>query len=127
MNSIELHQLFSSAWCAETAMGKWNPENPSLNQCAVTALAVQDLLGGVLLRCELSDGGSHYWNKLPDGSELDLCAGQFQRISAYPLKDTTEERTRERVLEFTSTQKRYLKLLDSINDKLTTKVTPRSC
>ena len=47
-----------------------------MGQCAVTALVVQDFLGGELIRAFVC-GESHYWNRLPDGSELDLTADQF--------------------------------------------------
>jgi hypothetical protein len=114
MDAMELRDLIRSSWSAETAMGEWSPVNPSLNQCAVTALVVQDLLGGKLLRCQVTDGGSHYWNKLPDGTELDLCADQFRQLSSRPKKETTEERSRQTVLSFPSTMRRYGKLLQSV-------------
>lgn len=47
----------------------------------MTALVVQDLLGGDLILAEVHvDGvkdGNHYWNRLPDGKEVDLTADQF--------------------------------------------------
>ena len=47
----------------------------------MTALVVQDLLGGALILAEVHvDGvrdGNHYWNRLPDGTEVDLTADQF--------------------------------------------------
>jgi hypothetical protein len=60
----------------------WSPANPSRGQCAVTALVVQDLLGGELLLAEVrhADGsrqGLHYWNRLPGGDEVDLTGEQF--------------------------------------------------
>lgn len=46
-----------------------------------TALVVQDFLGGDLILGEVHvEGvkvGNHYWNWLPDGSEVDLTADQF--------------------------------------------------
>jgi hypothetical protein len=55
---------------------------PSRGQCGSTALVIHDLLGGELLIAEVlrSDGsrqGVHYWNLLPDGTELDLTREQF--------------------------------------------------
>jgi len=42
---------------------------------------VQDLLGGDLILAEVRvDGvkdGNHYWNRLPDGTDVDLTADQF--------------------------------------------------
>jgi hypothetical protein len=49
----------------------------------VTAAVIQDHLGGELLVAEVlyADGsrqGVHYWNRLPDGRELDLTREQFR-------------------------------------------------
>lgn len=91
------------SWCEDTAFGKWSPDNPAMNQCAVTALIVQDYFGGDLL---VTSDGSHYWNRLPDGSELDLTAEQFKCVEEQPNRDdycvtgreylTTNVRTSER-------------------------------
>lgn len=47
----------------------------------MTALVVQDMLGGDLVLGEVQvDGvkvGRHYWNRLLDGTEVDLTADQF--------------------------------------------------
>jgi hypothetical protein len=66
------------AWCKDTSVDpdKWTPDNPAWGQCAVTALVVQDLLGGELRRLELPAGGGHYFNLL-DRCETDLTAEQF--------------------------------------------------
>ena len=58
--------------------------NPASGHCASTALVVQDRLGGELLMADVheADGsrqGVHYWNRLPDGRELDLTREQFRR------------------------------------------------
>ena len=75
-----------AAWCRETCdesdLADWSPENPARGQCGVTALTVHDLLGGDLLVAEvlLPDGsrqGVHWWNRLPDGREVDLTREQF--------------------------------------------------
>ena len=48
----------------------------------MTALVVQDLLGGDLIHGEVHIDGAkvwnHYWNRLPDGTEVDLTADQFR-------------------------------------------------
>ncbi|MGY1664757.1 YunG family protein [Geodermatophilus sp. SYSU D00696] len=75
-----------AAWCRETCDGSdladWSPQNPARGQCGATALVLHDLLGGDLLLAEvlLPDGsrqGVHWWNRLPDGREVDLTRGQF--------------------------------------------------
>jgi 8-oxo-dGTP pyrophosphatase MutT (NUDIX family) len=86
MVDIELlRPLLRSAWGPDTCdphdLANWPPENPARDQCGTTALVVQDLLGGELILGEVHvDGvkiGHHYWNQLPDGTTVDLTAGQF--------------------------------------------------
>jgi hypothetical protein len=62
----------------------WSPSNPSRGQCGATALVLNDLLGGDLVVADVlwPDGtrqGYHYWNRLPDGTELDLTSAQFNQ------------------------------------------------
>jgi hypothetical protein len=99
-----LFESIRSAWTAETSAnpGLWTWRKPSVGQCAVTALVVQDHLGGELLRA-LIDGISHYWNRLPGGAEIDLTRDQFDVF--YPVDITL--RTREYVLSFPDTERRY--------------------
>lgn len=106
MDKKILKIAFLKAWCAETAQGNWTPECPSLNQCAVTALIIQDYYGGDLLRCKMSDGDSHYWNRLPEGDE-DWTEEQFDYIDGKPLKADYVIREREYVLSFPNTKMRY--------------------
>lgn len=95
-----------AAWSADTlADPRWTSSTPSLGQCAVTALVVQDELGGELLRAVV-DGVSHYWNRLPDGSELDLTRDQFP----VWVRGPTELRSRVYVLSYPDTRKRYDRL-----------------
>jgi hypothetical protein len=74
------------AWSAETTYASAEylaraPQRRSRGQCGPTALIVNDLLGGELLVADLlADGvqlGVHYWNRLPDGSEVDLTGDQL--------------------------------------------------
>lgn len=82
----ELRDRFLAAWGPDTCYPhmreEWNPANPARDQCGMTALVVQDVLGGDLILAEVHvDGaqvGHHYWNRLPDGSEVDLTADQFR-------------------------------------------------
>lgn len=95
------------SWVAATALGNWTSKCPELNQCAVTAMLVQDYFGGNLLRCECDDGDSHYWNMLPDDEEWDLTEGQFEYSGVTPLRDTVVVRSREYVDANRGTVKRY--------------------
>jgi hypothetical protein len=87
---------------------------PSRGQCAVTALVVQDYLGGDLLRATV-DGTSHYWNRLTNGEIVDLSREQFE--SFEPIN--VEQRAREYVLSFPETASRYHKLALRTRDHLT--------
>ncbi|MEU4695206.1 hypothetical protein [Actinoplanes sp. NPDC023714] len=80
-----LHDVFRACWGADTCdphdLPHWHPGNPARGQCGVTALIVQELLGGDLVLGEVFAGdsrvGYHYWNRLPDGREIDFTADQF--------------------------------------------------
>jgi hypothetical protein len=75
-----------ASWSIETCdpadRDNWMSSNPSRGQCGTTALVLNDLFGGELMLAEVRypDGsrqGVHYWNVLPDGSEVDLTSQQF--------------------------------------------------
>ncbi|MET9595195.1 hypothetical protein ABZY45_30380 [Streptomyces sp. NPDC006516] len=74
-----------SSWDADTTTpeyrSRWNPGNPARDQCGVTALVVNDLLGGELIRGEVRVDGErvdfHWWNRLGEGVEIDLTREQF--------------------------------------------------
>ncbi|MEV6636140.1 hypothetical protein AB0M54_35860 [Actinoplanes sp. NPDC051470] len=87
MHDIDsLRPILRAAWGADTCdphdRPDWHPGNPARGQCGVTALVIQDLLGGDLILGEVYAGGVrtgyHYWNRLPGGREVDLTAGQFR-------------------------------------------------
>jgi hypothetical protein len=82
----EIYAAIRAAWALDTCdpadAEDWSAASPSRGQCGVTALTLNDLLGGVLLIADFtrSDGsrqGVHYWNLLPDGAEIDLIRQQF--------------------------------------------------
>ncbi|MGO8905188.1 MAG: hypothetical protein ACLQMH_06125 [Solirubrobacteraceae bacterium] len=103
--TLPLSQALRAAWESDTTADpeRWSCGNPAWGQCAVTALIVQDLLGGQLLRCD-GPSGSHYWNRLPDGTELDLTRDQFH--SGLRPRNI-EERDRGYVLSYPETRRRY--------------------
>jgi hypothetical protein len=99
------HEL-SGAWCRETSVQpvEWTGRNPALGQCAVTALIVQDILGGELVQAVVN-GVSHYWNRLDSGEEIDLTRGQFG--GTFRIETEPGVRSREYVLSFPETVARY--------------------
>jgi hypothetical protein len=85
LNTELLRPILRAAWGPDTCdphdLQDWRPDNPARGQCGVTALVVQDLLGGDLVLGEVfvdqSKVGHHYWNRLPDGRDVDFTADQF--------------------------------------------------
>lgn len=109
----ELKEALPLAWSRETSADPsgWSPANSAWGQCAVTALVVQDYLGGMLRRGEVGPI-SHYWNVLPSGEELDLTRSQFAEDARIT---SIEPRTREHVLSYLETQRRYERLVRAVN------------
>lgn len=52
----------------------WCKENPIFGHCALSAVAVQRIYGGEIIK---DTSKHHYFNRLPDGKEFDLTSGQF--------------------------------------------------
>ncbi len=106
--------LLSLAWSKETcypkSTGDWSTENPSCGQCAVSALVVQDFLGGQIAKIYVNQI-SHYFNVI-NGEIIDLTAQQFGKIevdySNYEIK------TRQDILSDQDTKKRYQKLKQKV-------------
>jgi len=103
-----------ASWSAETsASSDWSTSLPARGHCAVSALIVQDRLGGDLLRAVVC-GESHYWNRLPDGTEIDLTRGQFGLFD--PIEVTVG--SRDYVLSFAGTRRRYELLRQRVSREL---------
>ncbi|MGW6536528.1 YunG family protein [Streptomyces sp. NPDC055051] len=81
----DIERAVRSSWSAETCTpeyrSRWTGDNPARDQCGVTAMVVNDLLGGELLRGEVHVDGErvdyHWWNRLGMGVEIDLTREQF--------------------------------------------------
>ena len=108
------------AWSADTSTDPddWRSSRPSVGQCTVTALLVHDRLGGTILRA-LVCGHSHFWNRLPDGTEVDLARDQF---AVWLLTGPVEVRSREHVLgtrreDGTTTERRYERLVARLRSR----------
>jgi hypothetical protein len=108
MRSTQRAELFLAirrAWSSSTSVApsEWTVGNPAFGQCAVTALIVQDALGGRIFRTKVGDA-SHYFNVLDSGEQIDLTAEQFPRGLPWA---SPEARSREYVLSFPATEVRY--------------------
>lgn len=114
MELLELKELLSECWNIETCSpglkDKWSEDNPSIGQCAITALIVNDYFDGKIMRC-MSTSGSHYYNIIDD-KIIDLTKEQF--LGEIPLYEEGQERTREYLLSNEDTKKRYLMLKKSL-------------
>src|SRR3954447_26928695 len=91
MTRSEIESAIEASWSIETTYCVENYINrdPAWGNCAVTALLVQDLLGGELMQgCAIEPGQAgtaHYWNRV-DGLDMDLTWRQF--VQGTILTDT---------------------------------------
>ena len=106
---------FSKDTCYPSLQENWSLENQTLGHCAITALVLNDFLGGKIMRCE-SESGSHYYNLIND-EIVDLTVFQFNTIPNYKKG---EERTREYLLSNDDTKKRYKLLLERVKNNFIT-------
>lgn len=119
MEIRKLKQLLEKSWdkytCSPTLRNMWSEDNPSLGQCAVTSLIVNDFFGGKIMRC-MTSTGSHYYN-LIDDEIVDLTSEQFtgEKIEY----DDREERTREYLLSNDDTKNRYIRLNNNLKKVIT--------
>lgn len=112
----DLEKVLHRAWSRETSLDQlgWQSTNPAWGQCAVTALVVQDFVGGSIRR-GLAASGSHYWNRLPSGEEIDLTRHQFDPEVALT---SAEDRERDYLLSDAGTQQRYEMLRSVVASEL---------
>ena len=103
---IELYRRLMRAWSSETG-SKWSSDNPACGQCSVTALVVQDLLGGEILKTKVG-GDWHFYNRI-DGRRWDLTVSQFPTPIGYEDFPCT----RQEALADTSKQK-YVALVERL-------------
>ena len=106
-----LNLSFSKETCCPGLQKGWNIENKTLGHCAVTALIVNDFMGGKIMRC-MCESGSHYYN-LINNKVVDLTSEQFNQIPDYTKG---EERTREYLLSNDDTKSRYKILLKKVKN-----------
>ncbi len=122
----ELELALKNSWTKESSSDpeKWTPNNPAWGQCAVTALVINDYLGGDIVwnNASLPDGReiSHYFNNI-GGTEKDFTRIQFPTGTTIPsgIPKTKEfSTTREYVLSYPITQQRYELLKQKVQEFL---------
>ena len=118
MSSYSLTQIkkaLEQCWSKETSYcgSQWTKRNPARGQCAVSALVVQDYLGGEIKRVQIHTHQfqeKHYINVLPNGQVHDVTRSQYpdqtKMIESDP--DLSEhDSIRQKLLADPSTKKRY--------------------
>ncbi|RTR35401.1 hypothetical protein EKG37_05845 [Robertmurraya yapensis] len=103
INIQELKKALFESWSLESS-SKWSKDNLAKGQCGVTALVVNDLLGGEIRKTELTDGW-HFYNII-DNKRYDFTASQFKVGIKY--KDFPSDRV-EALADTNEKQYNYLK------------------
>lgn len=75
-----VRSALASSWSPQTAI-QWRPDNPALGQCNVTALLVNELFGGRILKTRQQES-VHYYNEI-DGRRYDFTGIQFNSSIEY--------------------------------------------
>lgn len=70
------------AWSLETAV-QWTPKTPAAGQCNVTAVIIQEMFGGDILRTRLEGFESHHYYNRIEGKRVDLTDSQFDSPIDY--------------------------------------------
>ncbi len=131
INESKLELALKNSWGRQSSSDpkNWTPDNPAWGQCAVTALIINDYLGGEIVWANaiLPDGReiSHYFNKI-DSVEKDFTKVQFPDGTIIPLGNTktkgfkTNEfsSTREYILSYPITKQRYGLLKHNVQEFL---------
>ena len=82
-----LPERLQRAWSSRTA-STWSADNPARGQCSVTALAVQRMFGGEILKTATRHG-PHFYNRI-GGERRDFTAAQFDAPVEYHDQPATE-------------------------------------
>lgn len=103
--SRALYRAYGRDTCYPPLKRQWTPNRRYVGQCAVTALVVQDHLGGVLVH-DAQHG--HFWNKV-GGKDIDLTKDQFPEdveLAATGTRDRNDMLTGPRARD-AETHRRY--------------------
>jgi hypothetical protein len=114
----DLRAIIEQSWNKNTSQwpGVWKSDNPASGQGSVTALLVQDYVGGVIVRGNVRGplcSGQHYWNRV-QGETVDLTFGQFPDGTRITGDGIPVER--DKLLEDESTADRYWTLKDIVDE-----------
>ncbi|KKB75264.1 MULTISPECIES: hypothetical protein [Bacillus] len=76
----QIMKALSKSWSIDSS-SKWSHDNPANGQCGVTALVVNDILGGEVRKTKLPDGW-HFYNFI-NGKRYDFTVSQFKEDILY--------------------------------------------
>ncbi|MEC0721862.1 hypothetical protein P8882_16575 [Bacillus haynesii] len=94
----QIMKALYKSWSSDSS-SKWSQDNPAKGQCGVTALVVNDVLGGEIRKTKLTEGW-HFYNSI-NGKRYDLTVSQFKEDTLYmdipsnrdeAFSDTNEKR-----------------------------------
>lgn len=123
----EIRKILEACWSPETSfyIGEEYEDRAregvtSFGQCYVTAKALQEILEWSIVK---NRNVKHYWNKLPNGTEVDFTSDQFGGDGINPVMDVHSGK--EQFSECMGTpkkpdnaSKRYRDLLDCVRGPL---------
>lgn len=67
-----LRQACTRETCAPSHAPRWNPSQKLTGHDDMCALAVHDLLGGTIMRADIENLGTHYYNQLAIGEDRKI-------------------------------------------------------
>lgn len=113
----DLYKVLRKSWCKQTAYPScqfdWQECDPSLGQCAITAMLVHDMFGGSIHRIRNKGGGTHYFNRI-DGKYIDLTREQFDLYDIPVQYEPNEKIERRYCGKNADTKSRYDMLIKKV-------------
>jgi len=82
-----IQNILFQSWSIESS-SKWTLKNPAKGHCGVTALVINDLYGGEILKTELEEGW-HFYNEI-NGKRYDFIESQF--LNSIEYMDVSEKK-----------------------------------
>jgi len=122
----KIRRILESGWSKKTAHPDYRDDYddyvkkgiPSYGQCYVTARAIHKVFKGKII---YNKEKNHYWNMLPDGTELDFTSdqfhGKFHGDGINPVKNL-EGKIDNRKYVYPPSNDRVRKYFEVVLDKL---------
>lgn len=104
--SNELRKCYSKDTAYPKCKEKWNVNNLTCGQCAITALIIQECFGGTIHRISVNENETHYFNII-NGNIIDLTKEQFDVENIKIEYEPNELVSKEKILSNSNTKERY--------------------